>query len=188
MPKASELGKGDVVAIDGEPHMLEDLRKSTPSARGAASIYHMRFRNLVTKNKVDHNVKGDEMYPPIDFEKRPVQFLFTDKGEFTFMDEEDFSQFVLLKEDIEEQESFLVEEMENINVLISDGKVLAIELPPSVNLKITECDPSMKAASATARQKNAILETGLRILVPEYIESGEIVRVDTRTGKYMSRA
>lgn len=128
------------------------------------------------------------MFAPIDFEKRSVQFLFEDRGEFTFMDLDDFSQFTLNLEDLEDQKPFLVEDMEGIFALITDNKVVAIELPPSVNLVITQCDPSLKTASVTARQKNAVLETGLRILVPEYIESGEVVRVDTETGKFMSRA
>ena len=188
MPKACELQRGDIVALIASPCMVEEFKVSTPSARGASSVYHLRFRNLVTKTKVDHSVKGDVMYPPIDFEKRVVQYLFHDQEQYTFMDTEDFTQFVLMEEDISEQIQYLVEEMENIFALISEGKILAIEIPPSVNLKIVECDPSMRAASATARTKNAVLETGLHIQVPDYIENGEIVRIDTRNAKYMSRA
>ena len=188
MPKACELKRGDVVAIQGAPCMLEELKVSTPSARGASSMYHLRFRNLVTKAKVDHSVKGEEPYPPIDFEKRIVQYLFRKRDEYTFMDTEDFTQFVMLEEDVAEQIPYLVEEMEGLTALLSDGKVLAIELPPSVELAIAECDPSARGASATARTKNAVLSTGLHLQVPDYIEPGEIVRVDTRTGRFMSRA
>jgi len=188
MPKACELKRGDVVAINGTPSMVEEFKVSTPSARGASSVYHLRFRNLVTKSKVDHNVKGDEMYQPIDFEKRLVQYLFREQGEYTFMDAENFTQFILMEEDITEYVDYLVEDMEEIYALLSDDKILTIELPPSVDLKIVECDPSMRAASATARTKNAVVQTGLHILVPDYIENGEMVRIDTRTGKYMSRA
>ena len=104
------------------------------------------------------------------------------------MDSEDYSQFSLLEIDIADQIPFLKEEMEEITALMSDGKVLAIELPPSVELRVVTCDPSMRAASATARTKNATLETGLELQVPDYLEADEIIRVDTRTGKYMSRA
>ena len=188
MPKACELKRGDIVALNGTPNMVEDFKVSTPSARGASSVYHLRLRNLVTKTKVDHNVKGEEMYAPIDFEKRLVQYLYHEQFEYTFMDTENFTQFVLMEEDIASQIPYLVEEMENITALISDGKVLAIDMPPSVSLKIVECDPSMRSASATARTKNATLETGLHVQVPDYIENGEIVRIDTRDGRYMSRA
>ena len=76
----------------------------------------------------------------------------------------------------------------DVDIDVCDGKVLAIDMPPSVSLKIVECDPSMRSASATARTKNATLETGLHIQVPDYIENSEIVRIDTRDGRYMSRA
>ncbi len=188
MPKACELKRGDVIAINGTPSMVEEFKVSTPSARGASSVYHLRFRNLVTKSKVDHNVKGDEMYQSIDFEKRLVQYLFREQGEYTFMDTENFDQFMMMEEDIAEHIDYLVEDMEDIFALLSDGKILTIELPASVDLKIVQCDPSMRSASATARTKNAVLQTGLHILVPDYIENEEIVRIDTRTGKYMSRA
>ena len=188
MPKACELKKGDVVSINGVPSMLEELQVSTPSARGASSIYHLRFRNLITKAKIDHNVKGEEPYQAMDFVRRIVQFLFRDQDEYTFMDTENYDQFTLMSEDVADQIDYLVEEMEGICALFSNGKFLAVEMPPSVNLKITECDPSARGASATARTKNAILQTGLAIQVPDYIEAGEIVRIDTRTGKYMSRA
>ncbi|MBQ8571412.1 MAG: elongation factor P [Kiritimatiellae bacterium] len=188
MPKACELSKGDIVAIDGTPCSLEELKVSTPSARGAASVYHLRFRNLVTKAKLDHNVKGEEMYGEIDFEKRLVQYLYKEQDEYVFMDTEDYSQFSLLEIDIADQIPFLKEDMEEITALMSEGKVLAIELPPAVELRVVSCDPSMRAASATARTKNAVLETGLELQVPDYLEADEIIRVDTRTGKYMSRA
>jgi len=188
MPKAGELKSGDVVAINNVPCILEDVKVSTPSARGASSIYQLRFRNLITKAKIDQRVKGEEPFPRIDFEKRNIQYLYHEQGVYTFMDSEDFSQFELLKEDIETHIDFLTEDMDNLFALVSNGKILTIELPPSVALKVASCDPSMRAASVTARTKNAILETGLHVQVPEYIESDEVLRIDTRTGKFMSRA
>jgi len=186
--KACELKKGDVVAINAAPHMLEELSVSTPSARGAASIYRLRFRNLLTKAKIDNNVRGEEPYTPMDFERRPVQFLYRERDEYIFMDTETFDQFTLMRDDIADKTDYLVEEMEGITALLSEGKVLSVEMPQSVNLEVVECDPSARNASATARLKNAVLSTGLRVLVPEYIETGEFLRIDTRTGKYMSRA
>lgn len=188
MPKACELKCGDVVAINNAPSIVEGIKVSTPSARGASSIYQLRFRNLITKAKIDQRVKGEESYPEIDFEKRRIQYLYNDQESYTFMDTEDFSQFELMKEDIKTSIDFLVEDMENLFALISNGKILTIELPPAVALKVVSCDPSMRAASATARTKNAILETGLHVQVPEYIESDEVLRIDTRSGKFMSRA
>ena len=189
MAKACDLKKGNLVGINGLPHVVEDLKISTPSARGAASIYRFRFRNLVTKAKQDVSCKGDEPFADIDFERRQVQFLYKEGTDlYTFMDAENFSQFSLPQDAIEEQILYLVEDMEGIFALLSDGKVLTIEMPQKVELKIETCDPVMKGASVTSRNKPATCTTGLVVQVPEYLEAGETILVDTATGTYLSRA
>ena len=188
MTKACDLKKGSLVGIRGLPHVLENLSITTPSARGAASIYHFRFRNLITKAKQDVSCKGEEPFDDIDFERRPVQYLYRADDLYTFMDTEDFSQFTLPAAAIEEQLDYLVEDMEGIFALISDGKVLTIEVPHKVVLTIESCDPVMKGASVTARTKPAKCQTGLVVQVPEYLEAGEAIIVDTTTGTYLSRA
>ncbi len=188
MTKACDLKKGSLVGIRGLPHVLENLSITTPSARGAASIYHFRFRNLITKAKQDISCKGEESFDDIDFERRPVQYLYREDDLYTFMDTEDFSQFTLPASAIEEQLDYLVEDMEGIAALISDGKILTIEVPHKVVLTIESCDPVMKGASVTARTKPAKCQTGLVVQVPEYLEAGEAIIVDTTTGTYLSRA
>jgi elongation factor P len=188
MLKACDLKKGSLVGLRGLPHVLESLSVTTPSARGAASIYHFRFRNLVTKAKQDVSCKGEEPFDDIDFERRPVQYLYREADLHTFMDTEDFSQFTLPATAIEEQLDYLVEDMEGLFALISDGKVLTIEVPQKVVLTIASCDPVMKGASVTARSKPAKCQTGLVVQVPEYLEAGEAIIVDTATGTYLSRA
>ena len=188
MTKACDLKKGSLVGIRGLPHVLENLSITTPSARGAASIYHFRFRNLVTKANQDVSCKGEEPFDDIDFERRPVQYLYREADLHTFMDTEDFSQFTLPATAIEEQLDYLVEDMEGLFALISDGKVLTIEVPQKVVLTIASCDPVMKGASVTARSKPAKCQTGLVVQVPEYLEAGEAIIVDTATGTYLSRA
>lgn len=188
MLKACDLKKGNLVGIHGLPHVLEDLSVSTPSARGAASIYHFRFRNLITKNKQDVSCKGDETFADIDFERRPIQYLFKEGDLYTFMDTEDYNQFSLPEDLIEEQLRYIVEDMEGLFALVSDGHVLTIEVPQKVTLKIVACDPVMKGASVTARSKPARCQTGLVVHVPEYLEAGEMIIVDTATGTYLSRA
>ena len=188
MAKACDLRKGSLVGINGLPHVVEDLKVSTPSARGAASIYRFRFRNLVTKTKQDVSCKGEEPFDEIDFERRAVQYLYREGDLYTFMDAEDFSQFSLSQDLIEEQIPFLIEEMEGLFALISEGKVLTVELPQKVALRIAACDPVMKGASVTSRSKPATCDTGLVVQVPEYLEAGETILVDTATGAYLSRA
>lgn len=188
MAKACDLRKGSLVGINGMPHVVEDLKVSTPSARGAASIYRFRFRNIVSKAKQDVACKGDEPFADIDFEKRPVQYLYRESDLYTFMDNEDFSQFALQQDSIEDQIQYLVEDMEGIFALVSDGKVLTIEMPQKVELTIETCDPVMKGASVTSRSKPATCTTGLVVQVPEYMEAGETIIVDTSTGEFVSRA
>ena len=188
MLKACDLKKGSLVGLRGLPHVLESLSVTTPSARGAASIYHFRFRNLVTKAKQDVSCKGEEPFDDIDFERRPVQYLYREADLHTFMDTEDFSQFTLPATAIEEQLDYLVEDMEGLFALISDGKILTIEVPQKVVLTIASCDPVMKGASVTARSKPAKCQTGLVVQVPEYLEAGEAIIVDTATGTYLARA
>lgn len=188
MIKACDLKRGGLVGINGMPHVVEELKVSTPSARGAASIYRFRFRNLVSKAKQDVSCKGEEPFAEIDFERRPVQFLYREVDMYTFMDTEDFSQFSLPRDTIEEQAQYLVEDMEGIFALLSSGKVLTIEMPQKVELKVTYCEPVMKGATAASRSKPATCQTGLVVHVPEYLESGETILVDTATGEFLSRA
>ena len=188
MVKACDLPRNALVGIRGMPHLVEDLKVTTPSARGASTLYHFRFRNLITKAKVDMTCKGDDPLDEIACAKRPVQFLFAQHDIYTFMDDEDFTQFTLPRATIEEQADFLVENLEGLQALVSDDRILTIELPVSVTLTVTACDPVLKGGSATARSKPATLQTGLVVQVPEYLTPGEKIRVDTRTRKYIQRA
>ena len=188
MFNASDLKKGDVVKIDGDPHMVETVKVQTPSARGAVTLYKIRFRNLQTKRKVDQSLRGDEVLPEADFERRPVQWLFGDASSITFMDLQDYSQFTLTKDDIEDEWPYLTEGVEGLIAISSDGRVLGLEIPTFISLEIVETRPSVKGGSVTARTKPATLSTGLVVQVPEYMAVGETIRVDTRTGEYASKA
>ena len=188
MPKASELKRGSVVALKGQPHVLEDLQIQTPSARGGASLYKLRFRNLITKQKDDRTCKGEEDFVPQDLQRREVQYSYAQGDTLIFTDLEDYSEFSLNEGDVENERPYLVEGMEGIRVLMSDGQVLTIELPDVVEFEVVACDPSIRGATAAARTKPAILGTGLVVQVPEYLESGETIKVDTRTGKFLSRS
>jgi len=185
--KASDLKKSSVVELNGDPHVVVQIRTQSPSARGASTLYKVRFRNVRTRAKLDQTFKGDDAIKETDFDTRMVSFSFREDNRFTFMDLEDYSQFELMADEIEEIIPFLVDEMEGIKALTQDGKVLCLQMPDCVDLKIVECAPSMRGASATARTKPATLETNHIVQVPEYMEQGETVRVDTRTGDFMQR-
>jgi elongation factor P len=187
MIKACDLSKNSVVELNGDPHVVEQLRVQSPSARGASTLYKIRFRNVRTRAKLDQTYKGDDPVKETDFDTRLVSFSFREGDRFTFMDLEDYSQFELMADEIEDAVPYLVDGMEGIKALTQDGKVLCIQLPDAVELRIAECAPSMRGASVTARTKAATLETGLVLQVPEYMEQGERIRVDTRTGGFVQR-
>lgn len=188
MPKASELKRGMVVEINDAPYMVKTIESRSPSSRGAQTIYKIRFNNVQSGQKLDESCKADDMFKEVDLVRRQVQFLYRDGDALTFMDIEDYSQYTLNSEDLEEELGYLVDGLEGLYILLIDDQVLGVELPQAVSLPITETAPALKGATATGRTKTAILATGLEIQVPEYIESGEVVKVNTTSGKFMSRA
>jgi elongation factor P len=186
--RASDLKKGEAVKIDGEPCIVETVAVQKPSARGAVTLYKFRFRNAQSKRKTDMTFRGDDMFEDADLERRPIQILYGDASSISFMDRQDYAQFTLTKDEIENEWPYLSEGMEGLLALTSDGRVLGLELPILVSLTITETRPSIKGGSVTARTKPAVLSTGLIVQVPEYLSNGEAIRVDTRTGMYASKA
>ncbi len=187
VPKASELKKGVIVEINGAPHIVKQVEAKSPSSRGAATLYKVRFTNLQTKQKFDQSYKGDDVLKEADCARVPVQYSYQDGDSYTFMNMEDYSQYEMNGEELEGLTPYLVEGLEGITALLVDGALLGIELPQSVVLEVTETAPGIKGATATGRTKPALLSTGLEVQVPEYLEPGEMVKVNTLTGKFMSR-
>ena len=188
MVPAKDFKKRMVVEIDGVPHMIEQIQVQTPSARGAATLYKLKARNLKTRARVEKTYKGADALAESTFERRPVQFLYRDADEFHFMDSADFNQFTLPAADVADQSPFMSENMEGVEALIVDDEVLGIEIPDTVALEITDAAPGVRGNSATGRTKPATLNTGHVIQVPEHLDPGLIVKVDTRTGEYLGRA
>jgi elongation factor P len=123
-----------------------------------------------------------------DLIRRKVTFSYIDGDEYVFMDIEDYTQFNLNKESIEEEVLFIDESTVDASIILVDGVPVSLELPPSVELVITETDPSIKGGSATARTKPAVLSTGLIIQVPEHISTGDKIKINTEERKFMGRA
>lgn len=188
MPKAAELKRGMIVEIDGAPHIVADVDVKSPSSRSGTTLYKIRFRNLQTGQKRDESLRGDDSFNNIDFSRREMQFSYRDGEQYVFMDKEDYSQHSLSADDLGEQTGYLTEGMDGIFAMLVEGNIVGIELPPSVALEIAETAPAMKGSSATARTKTAKLTTGIEVQVPEYLATGEVIRVSTETGKFVSRA
>jgi len=185
---AKEIKRGTIVNFNDAPCMIESLSVQSPSARGAATYYKYRARNLITKQKVDITLRGTESLDEADFERRGIKYLYADSTHLHFMDSQNYEQYDLTKEDVADESNYLTEELEGVVALIHNDECVGIQLPLTVELEVTECDPGVRGNSATSRSKPATLQTGLVVQVPEYLSQGEIVKVDTRTGEYLSRA
>ena len=118
----------------------------------------------------------------------PVQYSYREDDVINFMDVENYSQYALSTELLEEQMYYMTEDLEGMIALLVDGQVIGIEIPQTVELEIVETAPGIKGASASARTKPALLSTGLEIQVPEYLENGERIKVNTTDARFISRA
>lgn len=188
MPKASDLKKGSVVDINDQPYVVIQIDVQNPSARGASTLYKVRFNHARTKQKLEQGFKGDDFLKEIELIKRNVQFSYMDGDEYVFMDNEDYQQFTINSEALADVAGYITEHLEGMIALLIDDELLGIELPQTVALEITDTAPGIKGASATNRTKPAILSTGIEIQVPEYLTTGEVIKINTATGKFMSRA
>ncbi len=184
---AKDIKNGTVLNYNNAPCIIETISVNSPSARGAATIYKYRARNLVTKQKIDIVLRGGEGLDEANFERRAVKFMYADPTHLHFLDQEDYNQYSLPREDIDREIPYLTENLEGVQTLIYNDECVGLQLPMVVELKVTQCDPGVRGNSATGRTKPATLETGLVVHVPEYLAEGETVKVDTRTGEFLSR-
>ncbi len=188
MPKASEIKKNAAIDYNGRVFIVKDIERSVPQGRAGGSLYRMRMYDLVTGAKVDETFKDSDMLNLADLSKRPVKFSYIDGDEYVFMDNEDYTLYNINKESIAEEILFIDESTEGMQVIIVEDNPVALDMPSTVDLVITETDPSLKGGSATARTKPAILSTGLTVQVPEHISTGDRIKINIEERKFMSRA
>jgi elongation factor P len=185
--KASELKTGSVVEINGVAHIVKQIDVKNPSSRGASTLYKIRFNNLKTGQKLDESLKGTDMFKEPDYARVKVQYSYQDGDSFIFMNSEDYTPYSLDRDDIADKVGYLNEGLDGIVALLVDDAVIAIELPAAVVLTIVETAPAIKGATAAGRTKTAKLNTGIEVQVPEYLENEDAIKVNTETGKFMSR-
>lgn len=185
---AKEIKPGAVVVHNDAPVMIESISVQSPSARGAATLYKFRGRNLVTKQKTDITLKGTDSLNEADFERRPVKLMYCDADTMHLLDEQDYNQWSIALTDVSDVRPYVTESLEGMLALIYNGECVGVQVPTTVELLITEAEPVARGNSATGRTKPAKLETGLLVQVPEYIKEGERIKVDSRTGEFISRA
>ena len=181
-----DLRKGLPVELDGEPYLVVEYERSKMQQR--APVMRVRFRSLRTSRIVDRTFQGyDVKLTPASVERRNAQYIYDADGLHYFMDTESFDQFPLSQKQVEEALSYLVEQT-TVNVVFYRGEAIAIELPVAVDLKVAETAPGFRGDTAQGGTKPATLETGITIQVPLFVDAGDAVRVDTRTGQYLARA
>jgi elongation factor P len=183
----NDFKKGLVIQLDGAPCVLVDVSFQSPSARGANTMVKTKYRNLITAQVLEKTFRSGDKVEEADFERHKGQFLYADGGRGVFMDLETYEQFEMEEDAFGSIQPFLLDGTE-VQLGIFQDRMVNVDLPMTVELVVTETAPAMKNATATAQTKEALLETGLRLQVPPYLESGEKIKVDTRDGRFISRA
>ena len=188
MPKASDIKKNSAIEYNGKTYIVRGIERSVPQGRAGGSLYRMRMYDVVSGGKIDETFKDSDMLNIADLIRKPVMLSYKDGDEYVFMDTEDYTPYHLNKESIADEMLFINDTTEGVLVLIVNDVAVALDLPSNVDLEVMECDPSIKGGSATARTKPALLSTGLSVQVPEYIATGDIIKVSIEERKYLRRA
>jgi len=183
----NDFKKGLVIQQDNAPCVIVDVNFQSPSARGANTMVKTKYRNLITGQVLEKTFRSGDKVDEADFERHKGQFLYADGGRGVFMDLETYEQFEMEEDAFAALQPYLLDGTE-VQLGIFQERMVNVDLPMVVELVVTETAPALKNATATAQTKEALLETGLRLQVPPYLESGEKIKVDTRDGRFISRA
>ena len=180
-----DLKRGMPIDLDGEPYAVVEYERSKMQQR--APVMRVRFRSLRTGRVTDRTFQGfDVKLKPASVDRRKAQYIYQDGGLYYFMDQESYEQFPLDRESIGDSFQYMVEEA-TVDVIFHEDQPIATEMPITVDLKVAGTEPGFKGNTAQGGSKPATLETGLLVQVPLFIDTGETIRVDTRSGEYLSR-
>ena len=181
---AGDFRNGTTFEMDGNVFKVVEFQHVKPG-KGSAFV-RTKIKNVVTGGVVEKTFNPSEKFPAAEIEKKEMQFLYEDSGLYYFMDNETYEQMPLNKEQLGDALKYIKENM-NVKLLSIKGNVFSIELPISVELEVTYTEPGFAGNTTTTSGKPATLENGLEILVPLFVNIGDIVKIDTRTGDYMER-
>jgi elongation factor P len=184
MIMAGDFRKGVTVEIDGQVWMIADFQHVKPG-KGAAFV-RTRLKNVMTGAVLERTFSPTDKYPKAHIENREMQYLYNDGELYYFMDTESYEQLPLNRSQVEDAIDFIVEN-ETVKVRFFKGSPFSVEAPNFVELTVQETEPGFKGDTATGTTKPAVLETGYKLNVPLFVNEGDRIRVDTRTGEYMER-
>ena len=181
----AQFRKGLRIEIDGEPLTIVDFQHVKPG-KGAAFV-RTRLKNVMTGAVLERTFNPTDKYPPAHIETKEMQYLYEDGGLYYFMDVESYEQLPLNHDQVEDAIAFIVEN-QNVKIRFFKGAPFSVEAPNFVVLEVTDTEPGFKGDTASNTYKPATLETGYSLQVPLFINTGDKIRIDTRTGEYMERA
>lgn len=185
MYSASDLRKGLKVLHEGAPYIIIEFSFSKPG-KGQA-LYRTKMRNMITGNQFTQTYRSNDKFEKPDLEERTMQFLYSQDDEYHFMDTSSYDQIFLTREQLGDNVNFLLDNME-VQVLFFDGtRPIDISLPIFVNLNVTRADPWVKGDTSGTDTKPVTVETGYKLQVPPFVEEGDKIQIDTRSGEYMTR-
>jgi len=185
MISAGDFRNNMCFEMDGQVYQVVEFQHVKPG-KGAAFV-RTKYKNVKTGSVVERSFNPNEKFEQAQLERRDMQYLYNDGDLYYFMDQETYDQTPIHSDKIGDGIKFLKEEM-ICKILSYKGEIFSVELPITVELKITECEPGVKGDTATNVTKYATLETGATVKVPLFINQDEIIRIDTRTGEYLERA
>ena len=184
MFETSDFRKGLKLEIDGYPYLMTDCEFVKPG-KGQAFV-RTRLRNLMTGQTLDRTFKSGERVDEAELEEMKMQYLYPEGNDYNFMNIKTYDQVAVPKEQLGDSWQWLLENMEVV-VLFYKGKAISVETPTFVELQITECEPGVRGDTRNNVNKPALLSTGAKVPVPLFVEQGEWIKVDTRTGEYIER-
>ena len=185
MISAGDFRKGVTFEINGEPHVVIDFQHVKPG-KGSAFV-RTKIRNVMTGATIEKTFTPSEKFEEASIDRKEMQYLYNDGELFHFMDVETYDQIAINKDQIGDTLKF-VKENEMVKILSHEGAVFGIEPPLNVVLEIVHTEPGVKGDTATGATKPAEVETGASVLVPLFVNIGDKIKIDTRTGDYLSRA
>ena len=184
MYQPTDLKKGTVIQIDGQPFRVTDYAQKVMGRGG--SIVNVKLKNLVTGAVIPKTFKGADKIEPAEVSTKKVQYLYADGEKFFFMDPESFEQFELPNEDMDDAGDYL-KEGDEVALQFFGERVINVELPKNLFLEVTYAEDVVKGDTTSSVLKDATLETGKVVKVPAFIKVGDIISVDTATGEYRER-
>ncbi|RLB04637.1 MAG: elongation factor P [Deltaproteobacteria bacterium] len=180
----ADFRKGLKIELDGEPYVIIDFLHVKPGKGGA--FVRTKLKSLASGNVIDRTFRSGERVQTPALEERDTQYLYKEGENYHFMDNETYEEFTLTEDQLGGSKDFLQENVE-VKILFHNGRPIGVELPIFVELKIVQTEPGVRGDTATGGSKPATLETGAVIQVPLFLNEGDVIKVDTRTGEYIER-